>query len=221
MPVRPRSRPVAFAAALALSLAAAAPAFSATILIDGNPGPTVPINTHPPRPVNPPGAARVGPGYLVVNVDNLSLRSGPDASFSLVGVIDGGTELIPLGSDGALGDERWWFVEVGGLRGWVKNEFVVIRGDLRGLPQVEARGEIAQPVLYMGGLNPLYPSRTGQPICLVGGDLFFRVLGVDAEEPSWVQIEAACGGRTVTGWVQADRGLLRNPGDVAIPVVPF
>lgn len=219
--MNPRIRRLALALAGCALLVTAFSASAQRILIDGNPSPSVPLNTTPPRPVNGPAVLVGTPGYLLVNTDNLSLRSGPDARFSLIGVLDGGTRLIALGSNGVIGDGRWWFVEVGELHGWVTDEFVVIRGDLRNLPVVEPAGEIARPSFYIGGLNPLYPNRFGNALCLVGGGLFYRAIGVDSTDPSWVQIEADCGTGPVTGWVQFDRGLLRNTGELLLPVVNF
>lgn len=220
--MNPHIRRIALTLAACALLVTSALAVSAQrILIDGNPSPSVLLNTAPPRPVNPPSVLVGQPGYLLVNTDNLSFRTGPDARYSLVGILDGGTRLIALGSNGEIGDDRWWFVEVGGLRGWVTNEFVVIRGDLRNLPLVMDEGELAPAVFYIGGLNPLYPNRVSDPLCLVGGNTFYRVVGVDAQEPSWVQIEADCGTGLVLGWVQFDRGLLRNVGEISIPVVNF
>ncbi|MCS7071566.1 MAG: SH3 domain-containing protein [Anaerolinea sp.] len=207
-----------------IGLTALAGSASAQFLIDGDVdgsvGPTVPINQPPPRPINDPLLLIGEPGFLIVNTDNLNLRSGPGPEYSQIAVLDGGTRLIALGTNGDF-RRLWWYVEVGGLRGWVTNEFVIIRGDLRGLPVVPVRGELARPTLYIGVRNTLYsaPSPYSDPICDVGGDLFYYVLGADARAASWYLIEAECFGAAVTGWIQADRGLLRNPAGVALPIL--
>jgi hypothetical protein len=207
-----------------IGLAALAGSASAQFIIDntidGSVGPTVPINQPPPRPVNNPVLLAGERGYLIVNTDNLNLRSGPGAEYSQIAVLDGGTRLIALGTNGNF-QRLWWYVEVGGLRGWVSNEFVVIRGDLRGLPVVPVLGELARPTLYVGLRAPLYsaPGIFSAPICEVDGNLFYYVLGADARVASWYLIEADCFGTTVTGWIQAERGLLRNPANIALPIV--
>lgn len=202
------------------TLAALAGGASAQFLIDGSVGPTVPINQAPPRPVNTVLALAGEPGYLIVNTDNLNLRSGPGSEYSQVGVLDGGTRLVALGTNGDF-NALWWYVEVGGLRGWVTNQYVVVRGNLSGLPVVPVLGELARPTLYVGAINVLYdaPSVFSEYVCDVGGNLFYYVVGVDSRSASWFFIEAECFGTTVTGWIQADRGILRNPADIVLPII--
>jgi len=202
------------------ALAALAGGASAQFLIDGVVGPTVPINQPPPRPVNSALALVGEPGYLIVNTDNLNLRSGPGPEYSQIAVLDGGTRLIALGTNGNF-NALWWYVEVGGLRGWVTNRHVIVRGDLRGLPVVPVMGELTRPTLYVGLVNALYdaPSAFSDYVCDVGGNLFYYVVGADARVPSWFLIEAECFGTAVTGWIQADRGLLRNPAGVPLPII--
>src|SRR5690606_23689561 len=114
---------------------------------DGETSEPVALNTAPPRPVNPPGLPQVLPGYAVVNTDNLSLRSGDSPRYEMLGVIDGGTELVVLGRND---DRSWWYVQVGGMRGWVSSEFLALRGDLTGLPEVPVTGNLTQPYIYIG-----------------------------------------------------------------------
>jgi len=40
-----------------------------------------------------------------------------------------------------------------------------------------------------------------------------RDIGTD-----WYEIEAICNGYYVTGWIEADKGAIRNPAEVFIPV---
>ncbi len=181
-------------------------------------------NNVPPRPVNPPVIIRALPGYLVVNTDNLFLRTGDGIEYSAVGIVDGGTFLAPLGSNGAENrDGLWWYVEVGGLRGWVKDEFVAIRGDLSSLPVVPVLGTLQTPLLYVGALNPIYntPNAGGRFLCQIAPNRLNSVIAQDADPAVWYQIEALCeNGQPVTGWIQADRGLFRNTGGAALPILP-
>lgn len=192
------------------------------IVIDGTPGPSVPINVAPPRPVNPLSAVENQAGYLIVNTDNLSLRTGPGAQYTLVGVLDGGTRLIVLGSNGQIGnpDQLWWFVEVGSLRGWVKNEFVIVRGNLSRVPTVTHEGTLIRPTLYVGINNWIYtqPSYSSPAICEITGNLLYYVVAIESALANWFAIEATCGGRMVTGWIAANRGILRNPANIRLPI---
>ncbi len=172
-----------------------------------------------PRLTNPPGLAEAGAAYAVVNTDNLNLRTGDDIRYARIAILDGGTALILLGSNGArTADALWWYVEVGGVRGWVKNEFIVIRGNTAGIPVVETRGALAVPYFILGAPNFLrtVPAPGATVLCRLPANINFPVLLKDAAQASWFQIEAACGGETVIGWVQADAGFIRNEGGVVI-----
>ncbi len=190
---------------------------------DGRAAPPIPLNTAPPRPVNPPGLAESQPGYAIVNTDNLFLRSGDGVQYDPVAVLDGGTRLIVLGSNGRFGDpdRLWWYVEVGDLRGWVKSEFLILRGDLRGLPVVPVTGTITQPALFVPLNNPLYntPSYGGRILCEIQGGVAYPAVGINEPGASWFQIEAMCGETPVLGWLPGDRGLIRNPAGLALPIV--
>ncbi len=187
---------------------------------DGVTSPTYDPNAPLPRPVNPPGVAEAQPGYAIVATDNLYLRSGDGAQFSPLGILDGGTRLIVLGQDGRSEDDRWWYVEVGGMQGWVRSSLLYLRGDLTGIPVIAAHGILTQPTLYVGAQNPIYnmPSAGGGARCLIAGNRLYFVIGQDAQAARWYLVEAACNGQTVLGWIQTNRGLLRNPGGVDIPV---
>ena len=173
-----------------------------------------------PRPTNPPEATLDVDGYLIVDTDNLFMRSGDGAEYTPLAILDGGTRLVVLGNNGLRNANRWWYVEVGDMRGWVSNNYVVVRGDLTNSPRVPADGEITPPALYVGGVNRVYsrPHRV-RPLCTIQHNRFYIVTGRDAEAESWYQIEATCGGETVLGWIEADRGLLRNSGGVNIPII--
>ena len=177
-----------------------------------------------PRPTNPSGVAETQSGYAIVNTDNLFLRSGDSPAYETLAILDGGTRLVVLGSNGRLmsPESLWWYVEVGGLRGWVKDEFLILRGDLRGLPVIPVEGQLIQPTLYVGVDGPLYSSRAvgSGLLCNLAGGRLYNVVAVDAAEPSWYLIEAVCDGTTVNGWIQAERGLLRNPAGIRIRQIP-
>jgi hypothetical protein len=177
-------------------------------------------NADLPRPTNPANAVRDLEGYLIVTVDNLFLRSGDGPQYTPLAIIDGGTRLIPLGWNGLVRQSAWWYVQVGGFTGWVSNQHVAVRGDLSDIPIVPVTGEIIPPTLYVGARNPVY-SRPGsiRVLCTLPGGEFHIVTGRDAEAENWYRIRVVCGGLPVEGWIQADRGLLRNPGGVSLPII--
>ncbi|MDZ4770852.1 MAG: hypothetical protein SGJ24_17130 [Chloroflexota bacterium] len=178
-------------------------------------------NVELPRPTNSTQVIADQPGYLIVNTDNLNLRSGDSARTVPVAILDGGTELVVVGFNGRSGDRAWWLVEVGGLRGWVKDQFVIVRGDLRGTPIADSDGTILSPALYIGVTAPIFDilSVEGTIICNVPGNRFYAVVAQSrADDPTWYKIRALCAGQTVEGWVFAQRGILRNSANVSVPV---
>jgi uncharacterized protein YraI len=185
-----------------------------------NAAPAYDANAAPPRPVNPSGAAQAQPGYAIVSTDNLYMRSGDGVAYTPVAILDGGTELIVLGSNGELTADLWWYVQVGSLRGWVSSQFLYLRGDLTGVPVTPVTGTIIPPTLYVGASNPIYntPSVSGRGLCLIPGDHFYTVTARDSVLANWYRIEATCDGQPLYGWIQIDRGLLRNSAGVEIPV---
>lgn len=173
-----------------------------------------------PRLSNPAGLAESDAAYAIVDTDNLNLRTGDSVRYARIAILDGGTTLILLGNNGGrTADALWWYVEVGGVRGWVKNEFIVIRGNTAGIPVVEARGALAVPYFILGAPNFLrtVPAPGATVLCSLPANINFPVFQKDAAQASWFQIEAVCGGATVLGWVQADTGFIRNESGAAIP----
>ncbi len=71
---------------------------------------------------------------VVINTGNLNVRSGPNAGFSTVATVPGGTELAVVGraSDGV-----WYYVEGVFGRGWINSEFVLFRGDFGTVPLID------------------------------------------------------------------------------------
>jgi hypothetical protein len=185
----------------------------ATLAVAGDPN-------RLPRLTNPAGLAESDAAYGIVDTDNLNLRTGDSVRYARIAILDGGTTLILLGNNGArTADALWWYVEVGGVRGWVKNEFIVIRGNTAALPVIETRGALAIPYFILGAPNLLrtVPAPGATVLCSLPANINFPVLQKDAAQASWFQIEAVCGGATVLGWVQADAGFIRNESGVAIP----
>lgn len=185
-------------------------------LID--PAPAFPRNTAPPRPKNDADATDDLPGYAIVNTSAANLRSGPGPGFTRVAVVDGGDRLVVLGRNR---NETWWYVQAGDTRGWIWGQIVVLRGSLRNVPYMEAVGEIIQPTLVVSFAgNPVYDelSAAGRAICSIPGGGEWNVVARNSRS-TWFLIETVCqDGTPITGWISADKGVLRNPGAVNIPV---
>jgi hypothetical protein len=164
--------------------------------------------------------ARTQDAYGIVNTDNLFLRQGDAATYATIGILDGGTELLLLGSNGKLDGDLWWYVEVGGLRGWASAAFIILRGNASDLPVVPVLGEPADPVLYIGGENWVYewPDYGAPILCLAPGGRFYLIVGQDAPVANFYEVEAICEIGEVTGWIPAPFGIVRNAANVAIPI---
>lgn len=160
-------------------------------------------------------------GYLIINTPALNVRSGPGAQYTVITTIAGGDEVGVIGRND--GREFWWFVELeNGTRGWINNIHTLIRGDLTGAPMIENMGTLVQPTLYIGYPgNLIFPSvpHRGVGICSLPGRVEFPIVG-RTPQSAWYQIVATCeDGRSVTGWIQAEMGIVRNPAGLEFPVV--
>ncbi len=156
-------------------------------------------------------------GYLIVNTSYLNVRSGDGAGYTVLGIVSGGDTLDVIGRNH---DRSWWFVDAGGVEGWVANQHVIVRGDLRDVPVVISDGVLIQPTLYVGFPdNPLWNdlSAAGVILCRLPGRSEFPLVGRSAGG-NWYQIVAECDGEVVVGWIRAEQGLVRNPAAIAIPV---
>jgi hypothetical protein len=184
---------------------------------DGVTSEALELNTIPPRPVNPEGLPEGQPGYAVVNTDNLFIRTGDSPRYEVIGIVDGGTNLVVLGRND---DRSWWYVQVGGMRGWVSSEFLALRGDLTGIPEVPVTGLFTAPSLYVGfpgNLVYALPLAGSGTLCALPGASSFEVIGRTSNS-AWYEIWFTCDNAELTGWLPADLGILRNPANVEIPV---
>jgi len=160
------------------------------------------------------------PGTLVVDTFRLNVRSGDGPEFTIIGQVSGGQSLAVLGVNA---ERSWWYVQAGDLRGWIRGdtELVIVRGDLRATPVVEARGTILPPRLFVFLPQNIYtrPDQFSPVICQVPGDQEY-VIDRRTADGIWYGIEAVCDGQPVVGWIKAEFGALRNLGNVPIPVTP-
>lgn len=182
----------------------------------GTTSPTVALNNTPPRPKNDPANLQGLPAFFIVNTDNLSLRSGDGPKYTLVGIVDGGTKLIPLGRND---DFSWWYVQAGNIVGWAKAEFLILRGDATGVPVVPSLGEIIEPRVFIHVVQTLFsaPETGALPLCSIDNKQEYYVVGRNGDT-SWYQIQATCDGALVKGWIPAGMATIRNPAEQRIPV---
>lgn len=177
----------------------------------------VPLNGVPPRPDTEDvvGAENLA-GYLLVNIDNLSLRTGDGPDYTLVGIVDGGTVLVPLGRNL---DFTWWYVQAGNLVGWAKAEFLIARGDLTDVTVVPNNGVLTPVTFFVFSDNVVSaaPRANALPLCSIPGNLEYLVVGRD-QQINWYEIQVTCDNAIVRGWIGADQGAIRNPATLFIDV---
>jgi hypothetical protein len=189
----------------------------------GYTSPSVPLNANPPRPVNTWEDVEGLSGYAVSGAEHMFIRTGDGIQYTPIGILDWGTPLIVHGRNhyglADDSDQLWWYVEVGGMWGWVKSTLVVLRGDLTNIPEVPIWGEIQRPRLLIGydAFTIFSGSDMTRALCVVPGHLEYYIVGRNA---TWTmyQIEAWCGSQRVTGWISWESGAFRNPADLEIPV---
>jgi hypothetical protein len=182
---------------------------------DGLTSSSLALNAVPPRPSNAPEDVAGLQGYLLVDTDNLWLRSGAGAEFTRVAIVDGGTRLIPLGRNA---DRSWWLVQAGDVVGWASSEFLRARGDLTAVPEVDSEGEVAPPRFFVFSRTTLWsaPDSASLPLCVIPGGLEYLVVGRD-RNAVFYQIQASCDGTVVKGWVDAEQGAFRSDSGLPVP----
>ena len=55
----------------------------------------------------------------IINIDNVNIRSGPDTTYDVVGMLNQGIQIEILGSE-----ENWYQIKTGQSNGWVRNDFI-------------------------------------------------------------------------------------------------
>lgn len=205
--------PTVILTAIGLDVLETAGAFT---VVDGRTSPSVPLNVDPPRPDNPDNIGAFVNGYLVVNTASLNIRSGDDPAYTIVGRVEGGTDLVVLGRNE---DRSWWFVQVDDIRGWVNGSLTVVRGDLTQVPIAPVVGEVQGARLYVYSNTYLlqFPMANSSWLCQISGNAEYYIIGQNSDG-EYIQIQADCNGVDVIGWIPAEYGAIRNSGDLGIPV---
>ena len=185
-------------------------------VVNGITSAPVDINGVAPRPTNSDEVVSKLPGSLIVNTDNLSLRSGDGPEYTLVGIVDGGTKLIPLGRNLKF---TWWLVQAGDIVGWAKAEFLVARGDLTNVKVVPSEGEIIPSTIYVYSKMALLsaPQTNAVPLCTVAGDVEYLAVG-RTKATDWYEVQATCDNALVKGWLPAAQGAFRGADGAVLPV---
>lgn len=160
-------------------------------------------------------------GFLIVNVYRSNLRTGDGPEYTIVGQVSGGDRLTVLGVNQR---RTWWFVSFNGLRGWINNELIINRGDLRPTPIIDGTGTILPARYFVYGDMPGYaePSSSSPVVCIIDGNREY-VLAVRTSNSSWYGLDAECvDGTPARVWIRNDEenGALRNLGNVPVPVGP-
>lgn len=124
-----------------------------------------------------PAAAQEPDGYTTYLVN---MRSGPDTTYSVVTVIEGGTGLF---FEGRTADLAWYLVRTqDGTRGWVASLYIVLRDGYGSPANLPVSNEIvnapAAPAPLDTGSAPAGDS--GQTVVVPAGDVTITELDIDA-----------------------------------------
>ncbi len=153
--------------------------------------------------------AQGGP-TVVVNTGALHVRSGPSFNTSVLGTVPGGTELSVTGRNA---NGVWWRVSSPFGTGWVRDDYVVFRGQIDAVPIVsEPVGTPETPMVVTQGISTIIysnPNRESFVLGVVSSGTIMTVLGGLPDE-SWWQVQTTMG----VGWVETQAVAFR--GDTAL-----
>lgn len=142
---------------------------------------------------------------VFVNVDFLNLRTGPDADYLSIGILNGGEDypVIAKSPDGI------WF-KVSGTPfgdGWVRGRFVIFRGDIDTVPVDSGPYGALTPDIFLVSINvPAFDFPRGEIVgTLVGGGTEYVVIG-RSYDGLWVELSTTIG----DVWVTASSGAFRG-----------
>lgn len=162
-------------------------------------------------------------GYVITNRSPMNFRAGPGAEYRSLGYMLGGVNFVPTGRNES---QTWWRVRTtSGVEGWLRSEFMILRGDLSGVPVIETfNSNLLAPATFVTSLTkPIYTEpREADDYKLC--DLAAGEYAIEGSNPrgSYYLLAGRCvDGRQVKGWVPAilDFGVLRNPSGGVLPVI--
>lgn len=70
---------------------------------------------------------------VIVNTGFLNIRSGPGGYFGVIAVSSGGESFTPIG---ITNDGAWFLIEGAFGRGWVDQDYILFRGEIKNVPIV-------------------------------------------------------------------------------------
>lgn len=169
----------------------------------------------------------VAPGtpHLVVNTYRLNVRTGPGASYDIIGKVSGGDEL-PVTAIDSRG--IWYQVQTSYGTGWVNRLFAVQRGNFSGITRVSQVTQVttAGPAIAPGAphlvVNTAYLNVRSGPgvghgiITTVRGGALLPVSAISTSNRLWNQVTTSAG----VGWVNSSYAVRRgNFGSLTQPAV--
>ncbi len=142
---------------------------------------------------------------IFVNVDFLNLRTGPDAKYQVLGVLNGGEDYAVI----AKSPDGTWFKVTGTPfgDGWVRGRFTIFRGDINSVPVDSGPYGALEPFVFLVFINvPAFERPGGEPIGTVtGGQTQYQVVG-RSYDGLWVQVRAPIG----DVWLTTSSGAFRG-----------
>ncbi len=112
----------------------------------------------------------VGP-VAIVNAGALNIRSGPGAGYTILGRTVGGDQFVILARDAAF---LWVQIDTDFGAGWVNRNYVIIRGDISGLPIGDASTAITVRDPATGDTTVSTPTLIGPVAFVATGALNIR-----------------------------------------------
>lgn len=112
----------------------------------------------------------IGP-VAIVNAGALNIRSGPGAGYTILGRTVGGDQFVILARDAAF---LWVQIDTDFGAGWVNRNYVIIRGDVSGLPIGDASTAITVRDPATGDTTVSTPTLIGPVAFVATGALNIR-----------------------------------------------
>lgn len=185
---------------------------------------SAPVTTNTVDPT-----AVAGP-IAVVNAFQLNVRSGPDATFTIIDTVSGGEQFQILARNETF---TWVLIDNGDVDGWVRRLYVIIRGDTTNLQVATAQTAATVTDPNTGETTDVVPATPG-PVAFVasgalnvrsGPNVAFEPLGFvfaatrmpiigQSADGDWWQVESPLG----VGWVTKRLIIVENSA-LNVPVV--
>lgn len=199
------------------TLATAETVAPAAVVTNTNVSASIAPGQDVPIPTNNTAAIEQLPYYMIVNTENLNLRSGDGPNFTLVAVVKGGTRAQVIGRNE---NRSWWLLDVGGYRGWAIGDFLIPRGDLTPVPVVPVQGEL-QPITFVTSLPRNVFSQpnnfTRNFVCEIPAGEYV-VTGKDRFDVFYEIVALCDDGTRLNAWIKGEDGVFRNPAALRLPV---